>query len=38
VAAYLDANETALPKIALRETKIKLKTGTKSGRSRLDGG
>ena len=32
VVAYLAANEAALPKIALRETRTKLKTGTKSGR------
>jgi 3-methyladenine DNA glycosylase AlkD len=32
VAAYLDANADSLPKIAIRETKTKLKTGTKSGR------
>jgi 3-methyladenine DNA glycosylase AlkD len=32
VVAYLAANEAALPAIALRETKTKLKTGTKSGR------
>jgi 3-methyladenine DNA glycosylase AlkD len=32
VVAYLAANETSLPAIALRETRTKLKTGTKSGR------
>jgi 3-methyladenine DNA glycosylase AlkD len=32
VAQYLDRNETTLPKIALRETRTKLRTGTKSGR------
>jgi 3-methyladenine DNA glycosylase AlkD len=32
VVAYLAANEETLPKIALRETRTKLKTGTKSGR------
>jgi 3-methyladenine DNA glycosylase AlkD len=32
VAAYLDANAGSLPKIAIRETMTKLKTGTKSGR------
>jgi 3-methyladenine DNA glycosylase AlkD len=32
VVAYLAANEATLPKIALRETRTKLKTGTKSGR------
>ena len=34
VAAYIAANEDALPKIAIRETRTKLKTGTKSGRTR----
>jgi hypothetical protein len=34
VAAYLDANAGSLPAIAARETRIKLATGTKSGRSR----
>ncbi len=33
VEAYLYANANELPKIAIRETRIKLKTGTKSGRS-----
>ncbi len=32
VMAYLAANEASLPAIALRETRTKLKTGTKSGR------
>jgi 3-methyladenine DNA glycosylase AlkD len=32
VVAYLAANETSRPAIALRETRTKLKTGTKSGR------
>jgi 3-methyladenine DNA glycosylase AlkD len=32
VTAYLAANETSLPKVAIRETRTKLKTGTKSGR------
>ncbi len=32
VAAYLAANAASLPKIAVRETTTKLKTGTKSGR------
>ena len=32
VGAYIAANEASLPKIALRETRTKLKTGTKSGR------
>lgn len=34
VAAYLEANRDSLPAIALRETRVKLATGTKSGRSR----
>lgn len=34
VAAYLDANAASLPAIAVRETRTKLATGTKSGRSR----
>jgi len=34
VAAYLDANAAALPAIAVRETRTKLRTGTKSGRPR----
>jgi 3-methyladenine DNA glycosylase AlkD len=33
VAAYLDANAAALPAVAVRETRTKLRTGTKSGRS-----
>lgn len=32
VAAYLDANHATLPAIALRETRNKLRTGTKSGK------
>jgi 3-methyladenine DNA glycosylase AlkD len=32
VIAYLDANAGTLPAIAVRETRTKLKTGTKSGR------
>jgi len=36
VAAYLAANEDSLPKIAIRETRTKLKTGTKSGRTRSE--
>ena len=32
VARYLDRNEATLPKIAIRETRTKLRTGTKSGR------
>jgi 3-methyladenine DNA glycosylase AlkD len=32
VVAYLDANADSLPAIAIRETRTKLKTGTKSGR------
>ncbi|HZC17594.1 MAG TPA: DNA alkylation repair protein [Caulobacteraceae bacterium] len=34
VAAYVDANEATLPAIAVRETRTKLKTGTKSGRTK----
>jgi 3-methyladenine DNA glycosylase AlkD len=34
VAAYLEANAASLPAIAVRETRVKLATGTKSGRSR----
>jgi 3-methyladenine DNA glycosylase AlkD len=34
VAAYLDAKAASLPAIAVRETRTKLRTGTKSGRSR----
>ncbi|MET0181579.1 MAG: DNA alkylation repair protein [Caulobacterales bacterium] len=36
VAAYLAANEETLPKIALRETRTKLHTGTKSGRAKAN--
>lgn len=32
VVAYLDASEESLPRIAVRETRTKLRTGTKSGR------
>lgn len=34
VAAYLDANVASLPAIAVRETRTKLATGTKTGRAR----
>ena len=34
VAAYIDANEATLPKIASREARTKLRTGTKSGKRR----
>lgn len=34
VAAYVEANAASLPAIAVRETRVKLATGTKSGRSR----
>jgi 3-methyladenine DNA glycosylase AlkD len=34
VAAYLDRERATLPAIAVRETRTKLQTGTKSGRSR----
>ena len=34
VAAYLDAEAASLPAIAVRETRTKLRTGTKSGRAR----
>jgi 3-methyladenine DNA glycosylase AlkD len=34
VAAYLDANAASLPAVAVRETRTKLRTGTKSGRGR----
>jgi 3-methyladenine DNA glycosylase AlkD len=34
VAAYLETNAASLPAIAVRETRTKLATGTKSGRSR----
>ena len=33
VSAYLDANAASLPAIAVRETRTKLRTGTKTGRS-----
>ena len=33
VAAYLDASAATLPAIAVRETRTKLRTGTKSGRT-----
>jgi 3-methyladenine DNA glycosylase AlkD len=33
VVSYLDANEAALPRIAVRETRTKLQTGTKRGRT-----
>jgi 3-methyladenine DNA glycosylase AlkD len=33
VAAYLKANQATLPRVAVRETMFKLKTGTKSGKS-----
>jgi len=33
VSAYLEANAASLPAIAVRETRVKLATGTKSGRS-----
>jgi 3-methyladenine DNA glycosylase AlkD len=33
VGAYLDANAALLPAVAVRETRTKLRTGTKSGRS-----
>lgn len=32
VARYIDRNEASLPKIAIREARTKLRTGTKSGR------
>ena len=38
VAAYLEANAASLPAIAVRETRVKLATGTKSGRSRRAAG
>jgi 3-methyladenine DNA glycosylase AlkD len=38
VAAYLEANAASLPAIAVRETRTKLATGTKSGRSRRSAG
>jgi 3-methyladenine DNA glycosylase AlkD len=34
VAAYIDANEATLPKVAIREARTKLRTGTKSGKGR----
>jgi 3-methyladenine DNA glycosylase AlkD len=34
VAAYVEAEAASLPAIAVRETRTKLRTGTKSGRSR----
>jgi 3-methyladenine DNA glycosylase AlkD len=34
VAAYLDASAASLPAIAVRETRTKLRTGTKSGKAR----
>lgn len=34
--AYLEANADSLPKIAIRETRVKLKTGTKAGRVRRE--
>lgn len=33
LVAYIKKNEKSLPAIAVRETKVKLKTGTKSGKS-----
>ena len=36
VEEYLDMNEESLPAIAVRETKTKLRTGTKSGKSSRD--
>ena len=33
VARYLEANAATLPAIAVRETRTKLATGTKSGKS-----
>ena len=33
VAAYVEANAASLPAIAVRETRTKLRTGTKSGRT-----
>ncbi len=38
VTAYLEANAASLPAIAVRETRTKLATGTKSGRSRRAAG
>jgi 3-methyladenine DNA glycosylase AlkD len=37
MGAYLEANADSLPAIAVRETRTKLATGTKSGRSRAAG-
>jgi len=37
LVAYIAANEATLPKVALRETRTKLATGTKSGKSRRSG-
>lgn len=34
VVAYIDANEASLPRVAVREARTKLRTGTKSGRSK----
>ncbi|HQT53329.1 MAG: hypothetical protein Q8N10_08875 [Phenylobacterium sp.] len=34
VAAYLDRETDSLPAVAVRETRIKLTTGTKSGKRR----
>lgn len=34
VAAYVEANRASLPAVAVRETRTKLATGTKSGRSK----
>jgi 3-methyladenine DNA glycosylase AlkD len=34
VSHYLDDHAQTLPKLAIRETRTKLETGTKSGRSR----
>jgi 3-methyladenine DNA glycosylase AlkD len=34
VTAYIEANATTLPAVAVRETRTKLQTGTKSGRTR----
>ena len=36
VEAYLDANAETLPKIAVRETLVKLRTGKKAGRAKRD--
>jgi 3-methyladenine DNA glycosylase AlkD len=37
VTAHLEANAASLPAIAMRETRVKLATGTKSGRSKRAG-